>query len=325
MQSRGKRIGITTGDADGIGLEITTRALLSIGPQPGYQYLVWRSPLDAPKTPRLSRKFKIFSTDDLAEALAQPFRSDVVLEIKDRRPPHDWVIEAALLCQHKFITAMVTGPMSKIQMQRYGRREIGHTELLAQLNPKHKLFMGFVGSEFSVVLATGHIPLSAVTKVFNQKKLRSAIQAAMQLLPLIPRPLQSKPMGIVGVNPHAGENGIIGGEEAKWLSPTIKRMQRQGFKIVGPLVPDAAFLPPSRQRHSLFICPYHDQGLIPFKITHGFSQGVHITLGLPFIRTSVDHGTAKDLYGRGVADFGSMADALRCAMRLTKRQPQMKL
>jgi 4-hydroxythreonine-4-phosphate dehydrogenase len=120
-------------------------------------------------------------------------------------------------------------------------------------------------------------------------------------------------LAIVGVNPHAGEQGLLGDEEA------LLR-QLLGADVRGPLVPDAAFLPANWGLYSVYVCPYHDQGLIPFKLVHGFDSGVHMTLGLPFIRTSVDHGTAKDIFGKNKARAGSMKDAITTAIRLAKEK-----
>jgi 4-hydroxythreonine-4-phosphate dehydrogenase len=133
---------------------------------------------------------------------------------------------------------------------------------------------------------------------------------------VLPTKVARRPMALVGVNPHAGENGLIGKEEI-WMAKLIRQSQSR-HPIEGPLVPDSAFLPKNWGRYSLYVVPYHDQGLIPFKMIHGFDSGVHLTLGLPFVRTSVDHGTAKELFAKDKARFGSMQDALLTAIRLIK-------
>ena len=176
--------------------------------------------------------------------------------------------------------------------------------------------MGFFGKQFSVVLATGHSPLARAIIEFSPSRLTRAIAAAERLRSILPPRQAALPLALVGLNPHAGESGLIGKDEI-WLTKLVRDLSTS-IDIVGPLVPDAAFLPPNWKRHSVYICPYHDQGLIPFKMVHGFDSGVHLTLGLPFVRTSVDHGTAKDLFGKNKAEHGSMKDALRVAIRLSK-------
>ena len=194
-----------------------------------------------------------------------------------------------------------------------GRSDIGHTEVLARLSGVEHLFMGFVGQHFSVVLVTGHMPLKQATQALSPKLFNSAIAAALRLRDVLPRAQQKRPLGLVGVNPHAGENGMLGQEEI-WMKKLTNR------NVQGPLVPDAAFLPQNWQRHSVYVVPFHDQGLIPFKLVHGFEGGVHLTLNLPFVRTSVDHGTAKDIFGLGKANPGSMKDAITTAIRLLREK-----
>ncbi len=177
--------------------------------------------------------------------------------------------------------------------------------------------MGFLGAKFCVVLATGHEPLSAATSNFSATTLKNALHAANSLRLTLPNSRAQRPLAVVGMNPHAGEGGLLGREEG-WMSAVIKNLEPELGEIAGPLVPDAAFMPFNWKTYSVYLCPYHDQGLIPFKMVHGFKGGVHLTLGLPFVRTSVDHGTAKELFGKNKAEFGSMKDAILTAIRLCK-------
>jgi 4-hydroxythreonine-4-phosphate dehydrogenase len=155
------------------------------------------------------------------------------------------------------------------------------------------------------------MPLSRVSKSLTLRRLRSGIAAAKFLRGLA---RSRKPIALVGLNPHAGENGLLGSEELKWKGLLKSKV------VEGPLVPDAAFLPHQWKKYSVYVCPYHDQGLIPFKLVHGFDEGVHLTLGLPFVRTSVDHGTAKELFGKNIAKHGSMREALELAMKLRSKK-----
>jgi 4-hydroxy-L-threonine phosphate dehydrogenase PdxA len=125
-----------------------------------------------------------------------------------------------------------------------------------------------------------------------------------------------KPIGILGLNPHAGDSGLIGQEEKLVIQPAVEKLKKNGFLVEGPLSPDAAFFPPSWKRYCFYVATYHDQGLIPFKLAHQHS-GAHLTLGLPIWRTSVDHGTAKDIYGKNLANPQSMVDAIKWSILLS--------
>lgn len=311
------RILITTGDPDGIGWEVTSKALHSLGPKPDVQFVYFRHTSGfQKKQPKLSRKFKHVVVTSLQEAILQPVNHKVAIEIRSSRSPAHWVEEATTSCMRGDFQALVTAPLSKTLISAAGIKDIGHTEILARLTGHHDLFMGFIGKKFSVVLATGHKPLSRALESFSPRILSKSIDAAAQLRRLLSPPRRKLPLAVVGVNPHSGEGGLIGSDE-EWMRQQIAGLNER-YSVEGPLVPDAAFLPQNWARYSVYICPYHDQGLIPFKMIHGFSSGVHLTLGLPFVRTSVDHGTAKEIFGKNKADAGSMKDAIVAAIRLSK-------
>jgi 4-hydroxythreonine-4-phosphate dehydrogenase len=311
------KIVITTGDPDGIGWEVTAKALNDLSPIANVQYVVYRSTYKSKaKQVRIQNEFKHFTVRSLHEAEQIPFSPKTLIVVNSSLSPALWVEEAAVACKRQAFDALVTAPLSKVTIAQAGLKDIGHTEILARVCNTRKLFMGFVGNRFSVVLATGHSPLNLALRKFDAELLTEAIHAAYRMRTLLPPQQQKRPLAVVGVNPHAGEEGLIGTEE-KWMIKTLKKCRPQ-IDVEGPLVPDAAFLPQNQNRYSVFVCPYHDQGLIPFKMVHGFKGGVHITLGLPFVRTSVDHGTAKDIFGKNRAQFGSMKDALKLAVRLCK-------
>jgi len=306
------RVIITTGDTNGIGWEVTAKALAAIGPVRNTQFIYWKSP--HAKTPNPPRNFLHTKVSSLEEALVEPVRANTLIEISSPASPANWVEESAKACLKNRAQALVTGPLSKTGIRASGLRDIGHTEILARVGKTSPLFMGFIGSEFSVVLTTGHVPLAQVHSTLNRSLLTKALHEAQRLKTLLPARQRRLPLAVVGLNPHAGEHGLLGKEE-KWIERVI-----QPFRALGPLVPDAAFLPEMQKKVSVYVCLYHDQGLIPFKMVHGHDSGVHLTLGLPFVRTSVDHGTAKDLYGRNRARFGSMRDAIETAIRLIKEK-----
>lgn len=299
-----KRLLITTGDPDGIGLEVTTKALLKI-PRSSTQFVIWRSPhvcqSDLSRLKKL-RPLTIESSEDLKNVT---LKSGLV-EIVSTLPPARWVEDAARLCLQKKANALVTGPLSKSGIRLAGLKEKGHTGILARLAHRKDLFMGFYGSNFSVMLITDHLPLKDVSRALSKQRLKMAFRAAIEFKAKL---RSRKPIAWLGLNPHAGEDGLIGSDE-KMLKSVFRSFD-------GPIVPDAAFLKKNWGKYSLFVCPYHDQGLIPFKMIHGFDEGVHLTLGLPFVRTSVDHGTAKDIYGKDMAQAGSMLSAILLALKWT--------
>jgi 4-hydroxythreonine-4-phosphate dehydrogenase len=183
---------------------------------------------------------------------------------------------------------------------------MGHTGAFRQLYPKSAMHMAFNGDKFNVLLASDHIALEKVPKFLNRKAIQQAIKAGQSFKKLLG---SNKKIAILGLNPHAGESGLIGNFEKKFLS-------KLPLDVVGPLVPDAAFLKANWNKYAVFICLYHDQGLIPFKLVHGQDSGVHMTMGLPFVRTSVDHGTAFDIYNKNLANHASMLDAINLNLNL---------
>jgi 4-hydroxythreonine-4-phosphate dehydrogenase len=313
-KARIPRILITTGDLDGIGWEITRKALRELQPRLKAQFVVYRGPV---KSPNLAGK--VATVVSLEEARNLPVKAHSVIEVKSAKPPALWVEEAARACFESEFDALVTAPLSKTAIAKAGLKDIGHTEILSRITRTENLFMGFLGRKFNVVLATGHRPLREAIESLNLATLARATDAAKTILSLLPSKKRKLPIALVGVNPHAGEEGLIGSEEG-WMRGFVGERKLSGENLYGPLVPDAAFLPRNWPLFSVYICPYHDQGLIPFKMVHGFTSGVHLTLGLPFVRTSVDHGTAKELFGKNKAEPGSMKDAIRWAVRLSEEK-----
>jgi 4-hydroxy-L-threonine phosphate dehydrogenase PdxA len=228
--------------------------------------------------------------------------------------PADWILNLAKICfDNSTTTALVTGPLSKTLIKDAGYSFIGHTEILAYVSKTKSLYMGFVGKYFNVILLTGHVPLNRVSKELKKTDWKSVFEIIHSFRKGLPQ--RKKPVAMVGVNPHAGEKGMISAGEEDYLLKQIK-LDKSGLNIQGPLVPDAAFLKANWGKYSVYLCPYHDQGLIPFKTIHGQDSGVHVTLGLPFVRTSVDHGTAKELFDKNLANPNSMKEALLLAERL---------
>lgn len=312
-----KKIALTVGDPDGVGPEVTVKALLARGPQRNERFYVFR---DAKFSSRLFRSlegtFHRVICASLTEALdAGEVSSRTIFEIVDEGSAPDWVETAARACLRGELDGLVTGPLSKTLIQATGRREVGHTEILQRLAKVPRVYQGYLGSRFCVVLVTAHVPVSGISKSLTTERVREALDEAFRLRSCLVGAKAKKPLALLGLNPHAGEEGILGTEETR-LREAVRGMGRRKSEIVGPLVPDAAFVESNWSRYAVYVACYHDQGLIPFKMIHGKGEGAQISLGLPFVRTSVDHGTAKDIAGRNKADPGSMSDAIRWCLQL---------
>lgn len=211
--------------------------------------------------------------------------------------------------------AIVTAPISKNAIMLAGHNYAGHTEILAEIFNVDVTMMLFAG-KFRVSLATRHISLREVADAISENTICGHIFRTNDAL----RKwfcVQSPRIGVLSLNPHGGENGKIGTEERE-IESAINIAQHKGINVIGPLVPDVAFLPKVRRSVDAYIAMYHDQGLIPLKMV-GFRRGVNITLGLPIPRTSPDHGTAFDIAGRGIASPLSFINALRTAVKIARK------
>ncbi|WP_035240611.1 4-hydroxythreonine-4-phosphate dehydrogenase PdxA [Desulfobacter vibrioformis] len=209
------------------------------------------------------------------------------------------------------IDAMVTGPITKTGLKLAGSSFHGHTELIAHKTGTDNFAMMMAGTRLKVVLTTIHIPLSQVPGQLTCREITRIINLTRDTLITrfgIPTPR----LAVAGLNPHAGEQGMFGNEEADIILPAIIQAREKGVDIAGPYPPDTVFFNAVEGRFDAVICMYHDQGLIPFKLVH-FRDGVNTTIGLPIIRTSVDHGTAYDIAGKGIADPTSMKEAIKMA------------
>ncbi len=312
------KIILTTGDLDGIGLEVATKALNNIGPKKSVQFIIWRHQGTTSRYLKLlDQKFSRVTVSTLEQALANETSS--LVDISSSLPPAFWVEQSAVACFKKKVSALVTGPLSKTSIQNSGLHDLGHTDILKRIANVKSVNMGFLGSKFNVLLATGHLPISDLKSTLQLQTITKAIEHAQKMKLCLSAAKRRLPIGVLGLNPHAGESGLIGHEELN-LFPKIKKFAKEkGILIEGPLVPDAAFLESNWNKFSLYVALYHDQGLIPFKLVHGQNSGVHISVGIPFIRTSVDHGTAKDIFGKNKANPNSMIEAINLAIKLARQ------
>ncbi len=210
--------------------------------------------------------------------------------------------------------AMVTAPVNKASIHRAGFEFSGHTELLAELTGEARPVMMLAGPTLKVVPLTTHIPLREVAGRIDRALVRYGLEVTHQAFGAHfgrPRPR----IAVAGLNPHAGDDGLFGDEEARVIAPAIAEARRVGIDAVGPLPADSVFHRAVTGEFDVVIGMYHDQALVPLKLLD-FDHAVNVTLGLPIIRTSVDHGTAYDIAGRGVASAGSMIAAVRLAARM---------
>lgn len=212
------------------------------------------------------------------------------------------------------VRAIVTAPLNKEAMQSGGVDFPGHTEILAQRTGADRFAMMLANRELRVLLVTIHIPLAKVSSAITVERelnaIRLAHHACLQAGIALPR------VAVAGLNPHAGENGRFGTEEQAVISPAIAHARREGIDVSGPWPGDTIFMRARRGEFDIVVAQYHDQGLIPVKYL-GVEEGVNVTVGLPFVRTSVDHGTAFDIAGQGVADPSSLRAAFDMALAMT--------
>lgn len=313
------KVVITTGDVDGIGLEVAVKALKNLGSKKNVQIILWRSSMaDKRLLRQLDQKFKRNTVDSFAAALA--ITGPSLVDIESELAPAEWVQITAQACLSKKVQAMATGPLSKTSIKSAGFKDLGHTDILKRVSKASFVNMGFMGYHFNVVLATGHLALKDVPKALHLDILKKSLVNANALRQHLNKIETKKPIAVLGLNPHAGEEGLIGQEELQLFSKLSAFAKRRRIPIEGPLVPDAAFLKSNWNRYSVYLTLYHDQGLIPFKMIHGQDSGVHVTLGIPFIRTSVDHGTAKDIFGKNKANPNSMLESIQWAIKLARLQ-----
>ncbi len=301
---------ITTGDSDGVGLEVASKALNEITPGKNLYYLVRTKNIKTQYLSLLDKNYKRKTFTSLSDALNFNSNEDnLLIDLELDQTPHEaFQTVAEHINNDASFSGVITGPMSKAKIQNITQ---GHTNILEKIHSDRHLKMAFMGEKFNVVLHTHHIPLGEVSKNITQESLKTTLSLTLKNRHLFSCP--QLPIGVLALNPHAGENEKLGTEESGALRDALSFYNREDF--VGPLVPDVAFQKPYWDNYSTYVSLYHDQGLIPFKMIHGHHRGIQVTLGLPYVRTSVDHGTAKELFHRDCANPNSMIKALKWASR----------
>jgi 4-hydroxythreonine-4-phosphate dehydrogenase len=289
-------VAITVGDPAGIGPEIAVKAAADPRVRAACEPRLY-----GPHTP---------------EALSFFSRGKVSADAG--RAAYDTVVRAVVDAEHGDIDAIATAPVNKEAFALAGLPWKGHTDLLAQLTRTPRAAMMFHSDALRVVLATIHVPLADVPRLLTPDLVDFIIDVTARELPRFgfaqPR------LALAGLNPHAGEHGVIGTEDDAVLRPAVDRAREKGIAITGPWPADTVFGRATRGEFDAVIACYHDQGLIPIKLL-AFGRAVNVTLGLPIIRTSVDHGTAFDIAGKGIADHSSLVEAILLAAKLTRFRP----
>jgi 4-hydroxythreonine-4-phosphate dehydrogenase len=284
------RVAITAGDPSGIGPEVAAKAAADPRVLAACEPVVYAPP-------------------------AAPRFEPGVLSAAAGRAAYDVVVRAVEDATRGDVQAIATAPINKEAFRLAGLEWSGHTDLLAHLTGARHVAMMFHSDALRVVLATVHIALAEVPRALTQAVMERTIALTARELPrfdkIAPR------IAVAGLNPHAGEHGLFGREDADRIAPAIAACRAHGIDVSGPFPADTVFVRAHRGEFDVVVACYHDQGLIPVKLL-AFGQAVNVTLGLPIIRTSVDHGTAFDIAGKGVADAESMVAAVLLAARLAR-------
>jgi 4-hydroxythreonine-4-phosphate dehydrogenase len=324
---RKPRVGITLGDPNGIGPEVVMKTLMD-------------NRLNSICTPVIYGSGKVFSRYRKMLGIGEfnpvvfqnqlnEKRANLIncfgdsFEVEAGKPTPESGL-AALACLKKsvedlksgFLDAVVTAPISKHNIQSQEFKFAGHTEFFTSEFAAHQSLMMLCAEDLKVALVTGHIPLSQVSNQLTSQLLEAKLDTLIKSL-LEDFGISKPKIAVLGLNPHAGESGLLGKEEIEVITPVIERFKAKGHLVFGPFPADGFFGNRLHSQYDAILAMFHDQGLIPFKYI-GFETGVNFTAGLPIVRTSPDHGTAFSIAGKGVADESSFRHALFTAIDITK-------
>jgi 4-hydroxythreonine-4-phosphate dehydrogenase len=329
-------VGITMGDPSGIGPEIITKALsdssiyeicqpvvlgdpgvLAVGME-GLGHLPINEILSPSEAKGTSKAIDLMAISRLQRDSITPGNPTV----EGGKAMVEYILRAVEMAQEGELGAIVTCPINKALMQKAGHFFEGHTQLIAHLTNTEDYVMMLAGERLRVALVTIHCALSDVSACLDDAMIYKTITITSQALQLdfgFTRPR----LAVAALNPHAGESGLFGSEEDDIIRPAIERARSEGCQVEGPLPADTLFHRAVAGQFDAVVAMYHDQGLIPLKLLH-FSDAVNVTLGLPIIRTSVDHGTAYDIAGTGIADDSSLKAAIRMAVTMAENRAKKR-
>jgi 4-hydroxythreonine-4-phosphate dehydrogenase len=325
-------IAVTMGDPSGIGPEIIVKALIDPEITAVCRPVVFGDPGALRLYLKARDRIAIDELRDLSQAMPEtnrilvwPLSRLAKQEMLPGRPSPaggqamvNYIVKAVEQSRQGAVAAMVTGPISKSLMHQAGYRFEGHTELIAHLTRTKEVVMMLAGSRLRVALVTIHCALKEVPALLHQSKIFRTLEITWQALKRDFGLAQPR-LAVAALNPHAGEAGLFGHEEQEQIQPAVEKAQKQGMNVAGPFPADTLFYQAVQGRFDAVIAMYHDQGLIPLKLLH-FSDAVNITLGLPIIRTSVDHGTAYDIAGKDQADPRSLVAAVKLAVKMAENR-----
>lgn len=329
-----RRLAITMGDPGGIGPEITVKAITYPEVKKictpfviGDIYIIQEA-LNLLKIPLKLRKIKSIKDSnpdkkilEVIHVIPPPLKKfKKFTTIKNNSPTPEggrasvsYIKTAVELALSKQVDGIVTAPISKEALKMAGFKWLGHTEMLANLTKTKDYVMMLVGGRLRVILVTIHTALKNVPDLITKQGVFKTIVLAKKACDMLE--IKNPKIAVAGLNPHAGESGIFGDEEREKIIPAIEEAKKYGICVSGPYPPDTVFYKAYRGDVDIVVCMYHDQGLIPLKMI-AFESGVNVTVGLPFIRTSPDHGTAYDIAWKGIANPSSMIESIKLAARL---------
>ncbi|MCE5312199.1 MAG: 4-hydroxythreonine-4-phosphate dehydrogenase PdxA [Nitrospiraceae bacterium] len=313
--SRKKKIAFTSGDPAGIGPEIMLRAALSDDIRSSM------SPVLVCDSAVLQMAMNLLSVAELPQDISLIHPDSInLIEIAQNKPSSGGgaiaagsIRKAVELAMNKEVDAIVTAPISKESLHLAGLPWPGHTEMLAELTCTKDFAMMLTGGPLRVILVTIHESLLNAVRMINSEAVFKTINMAQRACKMFG--IDAPRIAVAALNPHAGESGMFGNEEQEHILPAVSRAKEAGYNVSGPLPADTLFHKAYRGDFDIIVCMYHDQGLIPLKMI-AFDTGVNITVGLPIIRTSPDHGTAFDIAWTAKADPSSMIEAALTASRL---------
>ena len=325
-------LGITMGDPAGIGPEVIAKALAGTTLRRVCQPLVIGSYEVMQQTvKRLRLKFAVRKVEghepmprgDLAvlDPLERPlgaYRTGVAAP-ETGAASVTFIKTAVHLAQTGCIDGMVTGPINKEAINMAGCHYPGHTELLADLTKAQESGMMIIGGPLKIMFVTTHVAIKDLSSLLTQAKIEKGIRLAHMAMTTL-FGVKKPRIGVAALNPHAGEQGLFGDEEGRVIGPAARAAQAKGILASDPMPADTLFGKAARGDYDAIVALYHDQGLIPLKMV-AFGSCVNLTVGLPIIRTSVDHGTAFDIVGKGIAEPGSLIEAVKLAARLAENRP----
>ncbi|OGW23264.1 MAG: 4-hydroxythreonine-4-phosphate dehydrogenase PdxA, partial [Nitrospirae bacterium GWB2_47_37] len=309
---KSKKIAITIGDPAGIGPEIVLKAIMSheitgicepviVGDRAVIEEAIGKLGL-----PAGIKDLELIDTSSIKDGNFQKNKPTA----EGGRACASYIKKAVELALNKSVDAVVTAPISKEALKMAGFKWPGHTEMLAELTNTKDFAMMFYSEKLKVILVTIHTALSNVPDLIKKEKVLKTIILAKKSCDMLD--IKNPLIAVSGLNPHAGESGIFGNEEIKEIAPAIEEAQNMGIPVSGPYPADTLFHRAYNGEFDIIVCMYHDQGLTPFKMI-AFEKGVNMTVGLPIIRTSPDHGTACDIAWKGIANPSSIIEAIKLA------------